>query len=221
LDTFLGPALPFAESIQFMHQPFRVNPTERVKADVELAGVVAEDCRVNDELLDVDGDIDAHKFLTAAPPEAAETIDYLVDVYDRTSWGIFSSIFRHRGPSLAWAYIFLDREYAVADTLGYDIGIEFANYSVLSHPNFPSEKHSVGYLWIKDKATLAGITATSLLWAECWRVSADASAAKHHIAILDPLPKDWSYRNENGSVFNVWYEMKVHAAPGKKSIERH
>ena len=181
--------------------------------------------KTDDEHLDADGDIDAVKFLSAAPPEVAETIDYLVDIYDRTAGGIFSSIFSHQGPSLAWAYIFLDREYAVADavrdTLGDKSGVRFAHYSVLSHPDFPNEKHSIGYIWIKDKATLAEIADTSVVWAECWRVLAKASASKCQIAILDPLPKDWSYRNENSNVFDVWHEVKVHAASGNKSNERH
>jgi hypothetical protein len=182
--------------------------------------------KIDDELLNIDGDIDDVKFLRAMPPEAVETIDWLVDVYDRTASGIFSRIiFRRQGPSLAWAYIFLDRDYAVADvmrdTLGDENDVKFANYSVLSHPDYPSEQYSIGHIWIKDKAALARLADKSVLWAECWRVLADVSATKRWIAILDPLPKDWSYDNENSNVLNMWHEVKAHSSSEKKSNEKH
>jgi hypothetical protein len=177
------------------------------------------------ELLDADGDIDEFKFLGVVSSEAAKSIDDMVDIYDRSASGIFGSIFRHRGPYLAWAYILLDREYAVADavrnTLSDDSGIKFANYSVISNPLYPNEKHSVGYLWIREKTALAGLADTSVLWAECWRVLADVSADKHCIAILDPLPKDWSYHNENSAVLNMWHETIVHNSRGGTSDETH
>lgn len=178
-----------------------------------------------DELLDIDGEIDAGNFVGAVPVETVEAIEDIVDIYDRTAFGIFNNIFRHQKPSLAWAYIFLDREYAVAnvvrETLSDDGGIKFACYSVLYNPQHPNEQHSVGYICIKDKASLAGLADTSVLWAECWRVLADASADKHYISILDPLPKNWSYNNENCNVFNMWHEVKVHSFSGKKSHDQH
>jgi hypothetical protein len=138
---------------------------------------------IND-LLDVDGDISTSKLLGLAPKEAVTSIDYLLDVYDLSAYGRFYDIFKGHGASLAWAYIFLDREYAVADvvcnTLGDNSGIKFANYSVMFDPNFPSERHSIGYIWIKDKADLARLADKSVLWAECWRVLADADADKHY-----------------------------------------
>jgi hypothetical protein len=177
------------------------------------------------ELLNADGDIDEFKFLGAVSPEAAKSIDYMVDIYDRSASGIFGSIFQHQGPYLAWAYILLDREYAVAEavrnTLADDSGIEFSNYSVICNPHYPNEKHSVGYLWIKEKSALVGLADTSVLWAECWRVLADVSADKHSITILDPLPKDWSYHNENSAVLNMWHESKAHNSRGGSSDETH
>ena len=177
------------------------------------------------ELLDVDGEINAVNFLRTIPVDAVKSIDDLVDVYDRTAWGVFKNIFRYKKPTLPWAYIFLDREYAVAkvarETLINGSGIKFAHYSVLSHPRYPSETHSVGIIWIKDKASLAKIADTSVLWDECWRVLKTAHADKRYISILDPLPMPWTYRNENGEVFNVWHEMKAHAAGGRKSDEHH
>jgi hypothetical protein len=161
----------------------------------------------------------------AIPEQAVEAIDDLVDIYDRTAWGIFDPIFRYQKPSLAWAYILLDRDYGVAqvvrDELSDDSGIEFEHYSVMCSPQFPNSKHSIGYAWIKDKAALAKVADTSVLWAECWRVLADASASKRWLTILDPLPKDWSYQNENSEVFNMWHEVKVHAARASKSDKRH
>ena len=184
--------------------------------------IVDED---TDGLLDIDGELDAIKFVRAIPEEVVEAIDDIVDIYDRNAWGIFDGIFCHQKPSLAWAYILLDREYAVANvvrkTLNDDSGIKFAHYSVLYSPQFPNEQNSIGYLWIKDKASLADVADTSVLWAECWRVLADASATKRWIAFLDPLPKDWSYRNENSNVFDMWHEVKAHAASGMKSHDKH
>ena len=177
------------------------------------------------ELINADGDIDEFKFLGTVSSEAAKSIEDMVDIYDRSASGIFGSIFRHQGPYLAWAYILLDREYAVADavrnTLADGSGIKFANYSVMSNPLYPNEKHSVGYLWIKEKSALAGLANASVLWAECWRVLANVGADKHCIAILDPLPKDWSYHNENSAVLNVWHESKVYNSRGGASDETH
>ncbi len=121
---------------------------------------------IND-LLDVDGDVSTRKFLSLAPDGTAQSIDYLLDVYDRSAFSRFDDIFTDQGASLAWAYIFLDREYAVADvvrdTLGDNSGIKFANYSVMSRPNFPSEQHSIGYIWINNKADLARLADKSVL----------------------------------------------------------
>lgn len=165
-------------------------------------------------LLDVDGDVSTRKFLSLAPDGAVQSIDYILDVYDRSSFSRFDDIFTDQGASLAWAYIFLDREYAVADvvrdTLGENSGVRFENYSCLSNPQFPNERQSIGYIWIKDKTDLARLADKSVLWAECWRVLADASANKTYISILDPLPKDWSYQNENSNVLNMWHEVKAH-----------
>jgi hypothetical protein len=177
------------------------------------------------ELLDIDGDIDALKFLRAGPNEMVEAIEDIIDIYDRSAWGILSDIFRHQKSSLAWAYIFLDREYAVAEVvrekLDANSGITFSNYSVLYDPKFPNDLHSIGYIRIKDKASLAKLADTSVLWAECWRVLADVSADAHSVSILDPLPKSWSYHHENSKVLNVWHEAKVHAAPKGKSHGGH
>ena len=179
---------------------------------------------IND-LLDVDGDVSTRKFLSLAPDGTAQSIDYLLDVYDRSAFSRFDDIFTDQGASLAWAYIFLDREYAVADvvrdTLGDNSGIKFANYSVMSRPNFPSEQHSIGYIWINNKADLARLADKSVLWAKCWRVLADADADKTYISILDPLPKDWSYHNENSNVLNMWHEVKAHSCSGRKSHDQH
>jgi hypothetical protein len=38
----LSSTLLIIERIQFMHQSFRVNPAQRVPADVELPGIVAQ-----------------------------------------------------------------------------------------------------------------------------------------------------------------------------------
>jgi len=46
LDALFGLALPFREGVQLVHQPFRVNPAQGVTADIELAGIVAEDDRL-------------------------------------------------------------------------------------------------------------------------------------------------------------------------------
>ena len=174
---------------------------------------------IND-LLDIDGDVSTSEFLSLVPKEVVNSIDYLLDVYDISAFGRFSDIFSGQGASLAWAYVFLDREYAVADavrdTLGDNSGIEFQHYSCMHNPRFPNDRHSIGYLWINDKADLARLADTSVLWAECWRVLADADADKHYISILDPLPKDWSYHNENSNVLNMWHEIKADTAPGKK-----
>jgi hypothetical protein len=179
---------------------------------------------IND-LLDVDGDVSANKFLDLAPDGAVKSIDYLLDVYDRSAFVRFYDIFRGQGAALAWAYIFLDREYAVSDvvrdTLGDNGGIRFENYSCLSNPQFPNERHSIGYIWIKDKTDLARLSDKSVLWAECWRVLADADADKHYISIFDPLPKDWSYQNENSNVLNMWHEVKAHSFSGRKSHDQH
>ena len=179
---------------------------------------------IND-LLDADGDISTHKFLDLFPKETVTNIDYLLDVYDRTALMRFYDIFKGQGASLAWAYIFLDREYAVADvvrdTLGDNSGINFANYSVISDPNFPSEQHSIGQIWIKEKVDLARLADKSVLWAECWRVLADADADKIYISILDSLPKDWSYHNENSNVLNMWHEVKAYSSSGRKSHGKH
>jgi hypothetical protein len=177
------------------------------------------------ELLDIDGDIDFRKLLDCGPDGIEKAIDYMLDIYDRSTWGIFDNIFRHQGPSLAWAYVLLDREYAVADvvrdTLPDDSGIDFAHYSVMFNPRYPNERHSVGYLWIREKTELAVLADQSVLWAECWRVLSGVDADKHCVAILDPLPKDWSYHNENSEVFNMWHELKVHNARGGNSNETH
>ncbi len=178
-----------------------------------------------DDLLDVDGDVSTRKFLSLAPNGAVQSIDYILDVYDRSAFSRFDDIFTDQGASLAWAYIFLDREYAVADvvrdTLGDNSGIKFANYSVMSRPNFPSEQHSIGYIWINNKVDLARLADKSVLWAECWRVLADADTDKHYVSILDPLPKDWSYHNENSNVLNMWHEVKAHSSSGRKSHDQH
>jgi hypothetical protein len=177
------------------------------------------------KLLDADGDIHYRKYLDCGPDGIRETIDYMLDIYDRSSWGVFDTIFQRRGPSLPWACIFLDRDYAVADvvsdTLSDDSGIEFDYYSVMFNPKHSNEKYSMGYIWIKDKAALEKIARTSVVWSECWRVLANAGAKKHWIALLDPLPKDWSYQNENSEVFNMWHELKAHNAHGNKSDEQH
>jgi hypothetical protein len=177
------------------------------------------------ELLDVDGDVSAHKFLDLAPDGAVKSIDYLLDVYDRSAFARFYDIFKGQGAALAWAYIFLDREYAVADvvrgTLGDNSGVRFENYSCLSNPQFPNERHSIGYIWIEDKTDLARLADTSVLWAECWRVLGDADADKTYISILDPLPKDWSYQTESSNVLNMWHEIKAHSSSGRKSHDQH
>ena len=179
---------------------------------------------IND-LLDARGDVSTHKFLGLAPEEVVKSIDYLLDVYDRSAFARFDDIFADQGASLAWAHIFLDREYAVADvvrdTLGDDSGIEFDHYSCMYNPRFPNDRHSIGYLWIRDKADLARLADKSVLWAECWSVLADASADKHYISILDRLPKDWSYQNENSNVLNMWSEVKAHSSSGRKSHDQH
>lgn len=176
-------------------------------------------------LLDADGDISTHKFLELFPKETVTNIDYLLDVYDRTTLMRFYDIFKGQGASMAWAYIFLDREYAVAnvvrDTLGDNSGIKISNYSVIYNPNYPSERHSIGHIWIKDKADLARLADKSVLWTECWRVLADADGDKHYISILDPLPKDWSYQNENSNVLNMWHEVKAYSYSGRKSHDQH
>ncbi len=176
-------------------------------------------------LLNNDGEISASNYLNAAPKEAREAIDWLVDIYDRTAWGLLNIIFQQPEPLVPWACIFLDREYAVAavarDTLIDGCGIQFANYSVIFNPKHPNEQLSIGYIWVKRKADLAQLIDKSVLWAECWRVLADADADKHYISILDPLPKDWSYQNENSNVLNIWHEVKAHSSAGKVSNEKH
>ena len=41
-DPFLRGTMAIVERVQLMHQPFRVNPAQRVPADLELAGVVTQ-----------------------------------------------------------------------------------------------------------------------------------------------------------------------------------
>ena len=39
------------EGVQLMHQPFRVNPAQRVPADVELSGIIAQHHGVAEEFV--------------------------------------------------------------------------------------------------------------------------------------------------------------------------
>jgi hypothetical protein len=40
-DTLLSRPMQIGESVELMHQPFRMDPAQRVLADVELTGVVS------------------------------------------------------------------------------------------------------------------------------------------------------------------------------------
>jgi hypothetical protein len=142
-----------------------------------------------DQLLDIDGKLDAGKFVGIVPEEVVDAIDDIVDIYDRTSWGIFGHIFHHQRPSLAWAYILLDREYAVADvvreTLCDDSGIKFGHYSVLCNPRFLNDQHSIGYIWIEDKSSLAKVANTSALAFPATNIPEDVSQL---IRAIRPAP---------------------------------
>ena len=50
----LSRPLQIGESVQLMHQPFRMNPAQRVPADVELTGIVAQHHGVLQKPLRVD-----------------------------------------------------------------------------------------------------------------------------------------------------------------------
>jgi len=52
-DTLLDDALPLGEGVELMDQPFCVDPTQSVTTDVELAGVVADNHRIAQELVRV------------------------------------------------------------------------------------------------------------------------------------------------------------------------
>jgi len=162
------------------------------------------------------GEIDALRFIEFIPAQADSDIYDLVDIYDHTTWGIFLRIFRGKPPTLAWAYIFLDREYAIADivrdTIPADSGIALAHYSSLYNPSYPNDQHSVGCITIDHKAGLERIASTLPLWCAVRRVMADADITKHWIAILDPLPKDWSDGAEDHRVFNVLHEYEKRTA---------
>jgi hypothetical protein len=40
------------------------------------------------ELLDIDGDIDFRKLMDCGPDGLEKTTDYMLDIYDRTAWGV-------------------------------------------------------------------------------------------------------------------------------------
>jgi hypothetical protein len=53
------------------------------------------------ELLDADGDIDFRKLLDRGPDGIEKTVDYMLDIYDRSTWGKFDTIFRHHPIEMA------------------------------------------------------------------------------------------------------------------------
>ena len=65
---------------------------------------------------------------------------------------------------------------------------------------------------IGGKAGLEKVASTLPLWCAVRSVMADAVAIKHWIAILDPLPKDWSDGAEDHRVFNVLHEFEKRRA---------
>ena len=65
---------------------------------------------VINDLPDIDGEIDALRFLDACPNKMTKAIEDVVNIYDRTAWGIFHDFFYWKKQPLAWAHVFLDRE---------------------------------------------------------------------------------------------------------------
>ena len=46
--------MPVGERIQLVHQPFRVDPAQRMPPDVELTGVIAQHDAIAEELVRLD-----------------------------------------------------------------------------------------------------------------------------------------------------------------------
>ena len=52
--ALLDDAVLFGEGVELMHQPLRMNPAQTVPADLELAGIVADDHRFGEQAMRLD-----------------------------------------------------------------------------------------------------------------------------------------------------------------------